>query len=87
VKDRVVTALDQELKTPGFGTGVYEREGGLKAGQKKTYDIILTRTFGPSGPLPHLLRLAHLPCRVSGCPGVASRAGVRGQADDANGRR
>lgn len=68
VKAPVVTALDQQLKTPGVGTGVYDREDGPKAGRKKTYGITLTRTSGPSGPLPHLLRLAHLPCRVSGRP-------------------
>ncbi|GHE72488.1 S8 family serine peptidase [Streptomyces capitiformicae] len=58
VKAPVDTVLDQALKTPGFGTGLYDREGGLKAGQKKTYDITITRTSGPSGSLPHILRLA-----------------------------
>ncbi|MFF6781216.1 S8 family serine peptidase [Streptomyces sp. NPDC012510] len=57
VKAPVDTALDQELKTPGFGTGVYDREGGLKAGQKKTYGITLTRTSGPDKALAHDLRL------------------------------
>ncbi|UUU29343.1 S8 family serine peptidase [Streptomyces sp. CA-210063] len=57
VKAPVDTALDQLLKTPGFGTGIYDREGGLKAGQKKTYEVTLTRTSGPDGPVPHTLRL------------------------------
>ncbi|MFE7278291.1 S8 family serine peptidase, partial [Streptomyces sp. NPDC057623] len=57
VKAPVDTALDQELKTPGFGTGIYDREGGLKAGQKKTYDVTLTRTSGPDAPVVHELRL------------------------------
>ncbi|MEU3341148.1 S8/S53 family peptidase [Streptomyces sp. NPDC006668] len=34
-------------------------------------------------PLLHLLRLAHLSCRVSGRPGLASRAGSGAEADDA----
>jgi hypothetical protein len=59
VKAPVDTALDQTLKTPGFGTGVHDREGGLKAGKKKTYDVTVTRTSGPSGSLPHSLRLAN----------------------------
>ncbi|MFF5704243.1 S8 family serine peptidase [Streptomyces sp. NPDC012794] len=46
VKAPVDTALDQFLKTPGFGTGLYDREGGLKAGQKKVYDVVVTRTTG-----------------------------------------
>jgi hypothetical protein len=64
VKAPVDTALDQILKTPGFGTGVYDREGGLKAGQKRTYDVTITRTSGPSGSLPHLLRLANNKART-----------------------
>ncbi|MGW7052686.1 S8 family serine peptidase [Streptomyces sp. NPDC054887] len=55
VKAPVDTAIDQFLKTPGFGTGLYDREGGLKAGQKKVYDITLTRTTGPAGPVRHEL--------------------------------
>lgn len=55
VKAPVDTALDQALKTPGFGTGLYDREGGLKAGQKKTYDITITRTSGPDKALRHEL--------------------------------
>ncbi|MDO0913706.1 S8 family serine peptidase [Streptomyces sp. DT2A-34] len=64
VKAPVDTALDQALKTPGFGTGVYDREGGLKAGQKKTYDVTITRTSGPAGSLPHTLRLANNQART-----------------------
>ncbi|MFD3518585.1 S8 family serine peptidase [Streptomyces sp. NPDC058657] len=55
VKAPVDTAIDQALKTPGFGTGLYDREGGLKAGQKKLYDITLTRTSGPAGDVRHEL--------------------------------
>ncbi|MBQ0829228.1 S8 family serine peptidase [Streptomyces tagetis] len=51
----VDTAIDEFLKTPGRGTGLYDREGGLKAGQKKTYDITVTRTSGPAGALRHEL--------------------------------
>nr|WP_112475130.1 S8 family serine peptidase [Streptomyces sp. ST1020] len=59
VKAPVSTVLAGKLKTPGFGRGVYDREGGLKAGQKKTYDITVTRTSGPAGSLPHVLRLVN----------------------------
>lgn len=55
VKAPVDTALDQFLKTPGFGTGVYDREGGLKAGQSKTYDITITRTSGADRAIRHEL--------------------------------
>ncbi|MEV5936611.1 S8 family serine peptidase [Streptomyces sp. NPDC052079] len=55
VKAPVDTAIDQFLKTPGFGTGLYDREGGLKAGQKKTYDITITRTSGPDRAIRHEL--------------------------------
>lgn len=57
VKAPVDTALDQLLQTPGFGTGVYDREGGLKAGKSRTYDITLTRTTGPDRALRHELDL------------------------------
>ncbi|UXY19799.1 S8 family serine peptidase [Streptomyces cynarae] len=56
VKAPVDTAIDYALKTPGFGTGLYDREGGLKAGEKKTYDITVTRTSGPDRPVWHTLR-------------------------------
>jgi hypothetical protein len=55
VKAPVDTAIDFALKTPGFGTGLYDREGGLKAGQSKTYDVTITRTTGAKGALEHQL--------------------------------
>ncbi|GAA3071647.1 S8 family serine peptidase [Streptomyces glomeratus] len=55
VKAPVDTAIDYALKTPGFGTGLYDREGGLKAGEKKTYDITITRTSGPDRAIRHEL--------------------------------
>ncbi|GAA3824107.1 S8 family serine peptidase [Streptomyces coacervatus] len=57
VKAPVDTALDQALKTPGFGTGLYDREGGLKAGDTKTYDVTITRTSGPDKAVRHELSL------------------------------
>ncbi|MFD5267427.1 S8 family serine peptidase [Streptomyces sp. NPDC058335] len=57
VKAPVDTALDAALKTPGFGTGIYDREGGLKAGQKKTYDVTITRTTGADKAIRHELHL------------------------------
>ncbi|MFJ8533390.1 S8 family serine peptidase [Streptomyces sp. NPDC093591] len=57
VKAPVDTAIDQFLKTPGFGTGVYDREGGLKAGQKKTYAVTITRTSGADKAIRHELHL------------------------------
>ncbi|MFR9796225.1 S8 family serine peptidase [Streptomyces sp. MS06] len=59
VKAPVDTAIDQFLKTPGYGTGLYDREGGLKAGQRKTYEITVTRTSGPDRPVRHRLHLAN----------------------------
>ncbi|MFE5089248.1 S8 family serine peptidase [Streptomyces sp. NPDC056638] len=55
VKAPVDTAIDFALKTPGFGTGLYDREGGLKAGQKKSYDVTITRTTGPDKAVKHQL--------------------------------
>ncbi|MGW0316505.1 S8 family serine peptidase [Streptomyces flavidovirens] len=55
VKAPVDTAIDHALKTPGFGTGLYDREGGLEAGQKKTYDVTITRTSGPDRAIEHEL--------------------------------
>ncbi|MFF9085475.1 S8 family serine peptidase [Streptomyces sp. NPDC014991] len=55
VKAPVDTAIDGALKTPGYGTGLYDREGGLKAGQKKTYDLTITRTSGPDQAVRHEL--------------------------------
>ncbi|MFD0143203.1 MULTISPECIES: S8 family serine peptidase [unclassified Streptomyces] len=42
---------------PHTGTGVYDREGGLKVGQKKVYDVTITRTTGPNRPIEHELEL------------------------------
>ncbi|MFF3750224.1 S8 family serine peptidase [Streptomyces sp. NPDC002018] len=56
VKAPVDTAIEEFLETPGFGTGLYDREGGLQAGQKKTYDVTITRTTGPAGPVEHRLK-------------------------------
>ncbi|MEU6536424.1 S8 family serine peptidase [Streptomyces sp. NPDC047000] len=55
VKAPVDTAIDYALETPGYGTGLYDREGGLKAGQRKTYDVTITRTSGPDKALRHEL--------------------------------
>ncbi|WP_282699434.1 S8 family serine peptidase [Streptomyces sp. CC219B] len=55
VKAPVDTALSGFLKEPGFGTGLYDREGGLKVGQKKTYELTVTRTSGPDRPIWHEL--------------------------------
>ncbi|MHC0433062.1 S8 family serine peptidase [Streptomyces sp. O3] len=55
VKAPVDTALSEHLKEPGFGAGLYDREGGLKVGQTKTYDITITRTTGPKYPVLHRL--------------------------------
>ncbi|MFD7706716.1 S8 family serine peptidase [Streptomyces sp. NPDC059786] len=55
VKAPVDTAIDEYLETPGHGTGLYDREGGLKAGQKKTYEITLTRTSGADKAVRHEL--------------------------------
>ncbi|NED87172.1 S8 family serine peptidase [Streptomyces sp. SID11233] len=55
VRAPVDTAIDFALKDPGFGTGLYDREGGLKAGQKKSYDVTVTRTTGPDKKVEHKL--------------------------------
>ncbi|MFF9036507.1 S8 family serine peptidase [Streptomyces sp. NPDC014892] len=57
VKAPVDTAIDFALKTPGFGTGIYDREGGLKVGQKKTYEVTITRTSGADKAIRHELHL------------------------------
>ncbi|ARX83518.1 serine protease [Streptomyces alboflavus] len=57
VKAPVDTALEQELKKPG--TGLYDREGGLKKGQKKTYSVTIKRTTGPTRPVLHKLAFAN----------------------------
>ncbi|MEV8424286.1 S8 family serine peptidase [Streptomyces niveus] len=55
VKAPVDTAIDYALKTPGFGTGLYDREGGLQAGKARTYDVTITRTTGPNRLVEHQL--------------------------------
>ncbi|MEV8452111.1 S8 family serine peptidase [Streptomyces sp. NPDC052095] len=55
VKAPVDTVLADQLKTPGFGTGLYDRDGGLKVGQKKSYDVTLTRTTGADKDVKHKL--------------------------------
>ncbi|MFD4503959.1 S8 family serine peptidase [Streptomyces sp. NPDC058457] len=55
VKAPVDTAIDSALKTPGYGTGLYDREGGLKVRQKKTYDVTITRTSGADKAIRHEL--------------------------------
>ncbi|WP_225075164.1 S8 family serine peptidase [Streptomyces sp. CoT10] len=57
VKAPVNTSLSWALKTPDFGTGLYDREGGLKKGQKKTYEVQVTRTTGQAGSVKHHLSL------------------------------
>ncbi|MFJ2237051.1 S8 family serine peptidase [Streptomyces sp. NPDC087859] len=57
VKAPVDTAIDQFLKTPGFGTGIYDREGGLKVGVKKSYEVTVTRTSGADKAIRHELHL------------------------------
>ncbi|GAA0484523.1 S8 family serine peptidase [Streptomyces stramineus] len=57
VKAPVSTALSSRLKTPGFGTGLYDREGGLKPGEERTYDVSVTRTSGPAKGVWHELKL------------------------------
>ncbi|QOV38295.1 S8 family serine peptidase [Streptomyces ferrugineus] len=64
VKAPVDTAIDQFLKTPGYGTGLYDREGGLKAGQKKTYEVTITRTSGPDRAIRHELHLENNKART-----------------------
>lgn len=59
VKAPVNTVLSGFLATPGFGTGVYDREGGLKTGQSRTYNVTVTRTSGPTYAQLHLLTWAH----------------------------
>ncbi|QES52584.1 serine protease [Streptomyces venezuelae] len=59
VKAPVDTAIDQFLKTPGFGAGLYDREGGLKVNQKKVYDVVVTRTTGVKYGTRHNLSWRH----------------------------
>lgn len=55
----VCTAFSDGFATPGQGVGIHNRcpsgEGGLKAGQFKTYNLKLTRTSGAKSALLHRL--------------------------------
>ncbi|MBN0046342.1 S8 family serine peptidase [Streptomyces actuosus] len=64
IKAPVDTAIDQFLKTPGYGTGIYDRESGLKVGQKKTYEVTITRTSGPDKAIRHELHLENNAART-----------------------
>jgi hypothetical protein len=55
VKAPVNTALAAYLATPGYGTGLYDREGGLKPGQRRSYEVTVTRTSGPDRLVKHEL--------------------------------
>ncbi|WP_149181413.1 S8 family serine peptidase [Streptomyces sp. TRM49041] len=55
VKAPVDTAIEQFLAEPGFGTGLYDREGGIEVGQRKIYEITVTRTTGADRPIRHEL--------------------------------
>ncbi|MFI6350760.1 S8 family serine peptidase [Streptomyces sp. NPDC050560] len=59
VEAPVDTAMSDLLATPGQGPGLYDREGGTKPHQKKTYAVKITRTSGPEGSVRHTLRLAN----------------------------
>ncbi|OAH15252.1 S8 family serine peptidase [Streptomyces jeddahensis] len=59
VKAPVDTSIDQFLAEPGVGTGIYDREGGLQKGQKKVYEVTVTRTSGPDRAVRHELDLAN----------------------------
>ncbi|MFB7515036.1 S8 family serine peptidase [Streptomyces sp. NPDC056144] len=55
---KVQAPVDTKIfPAPRTGTGVYDREGDLKVGQKKVYDVTITRTSGPAGPIEHELEL------------------------------
>ena len=55
----VCSPFSAGLATPNQGQGIYNRcavgQGGLKAGQSKTYTVKLTRTSGPKGSVKHKL--------------------------------
>jgi subtilisin family serine protease len=56
----VCTAISDFLATPDRGIGIYNRcaagEGGLRAGQTRTYGVKITRTSGPAGTVRHNLQ-------------------------------
>ncbi|MFE5211705.1 S8 family serine peptidase [Streptomyces sp. NPDC056600] len=57
VKAPVDTNIDWALAEPGFGTGLYDREGGIKVGERKVYDVVVTRTSGSKASVLHKLSL------------------------------
>ncbi|MGW0606368.1 S8 family serine peptidase [Streptomyces sp. NPDC002640] len=57
VKAPVDTNIDWALAEPGFGTGLYDREGGVKVGERKVYDVVVTRTSGSKASVLHKLSL------------------------------
>lgn len=59
VKAPVDTTLSSYLQTPGYGTGVYDREGGLKTGRQRTYSVTVTRTGGAAAAQLQTLTWAH----------------------------
>ncbi|WP_448319162.1 S8 family serine peptidase [Streptomyces sp. CO7] len=57
VKAPVDTNIDWALAEPGFGAGLYDREGGIKVGERKVYDVVVTRTSGSKASVLHKLSL------------------------------
>ncbi|MFE5549814.1 S8 family serine peptidase [Streptomyces sp. NPDC056534] len=53
VQAPVDTAIDEFLNTPGVGTGIYDREGGLKVLERRSYNLTVVRTTGPDTPVRH----------------------------------
>ena len=51
----VNTVLSGFLKTPGVGTGIYDREG-VKAGDRYTRQYTFTRTTGPDYPITYQVK-------------------------------
>jgi subtilisin family serine protease len=78
VKAPVNTTLSGFLQTPGYGTGVYDREGGLTTGQQRTYSVTVTRTSGSAAAQWQTLTWAHNDgtFRVEGGPLVRLPLGV-----------
>ncbi|WP_262413724.1 S8 family serine peptidase [Actinacidiphila acidipaludis] len=78
VKAPVNTTLSGFLQTPGYGTGVYDREGGLTTGQQRTYSVTVTRTSGAAAAQWQTLTWAHNDgtFRVEGGPLVRLPLGV-----------
>ena len=55
VRAPVKSALSRYLRDPGFGPGLYEREG-WTSGDVRTRTITLTRRSGPAAPVTYALR-------------------------------